>query len=184
MKMFATLLLSFALVTASAYAHEHDPGTIKGDGIDLFEKNHAFAGQILENAVFGGFDHQPFGAKVTLRKGEKTLQFSLEESADTYAGTISEMVTETGAPLTTQVELVKVVKTGAKSGEIILKLDQNEVVVKVVGQDFQNGHFIAPTYEATLGSKKVQFHFTGQACFGYSANITMMILSSYAHLLK
>ena len=181
MKTFATALV-LCFITATSFAHDHPAGSITGTDIQLFERNHGFAGQILENPVFGAFDHDPFGAQVTLRKGDSTLNFRLEKTGETYAGVFSEKVQD--ATKATYIEFLKVRKTGEATGEITLRIDGNEVVVNVTGKTFSDNHFHEPTFETVLKGKTVKFDFTGEACFGYSTNLSMMILGAMAHLSK
>lgn len=184
----AAVLLSLPAVHGVAFGHEeHNPSTIKGEKIDLFERNHAFAGSILDNPVMGVFDHEPFGANVQIRRGEKTLHLSLVDKDDKYAGIVTEQRTnEAGDEQTvsTNIAFVGVKKTGDASGEITLNIDGADVVVTVVGEKFEHNHFHGPTFSAKLNGKEISFKFTGESCFGYSANIAMMILGSAAHLSK
>ncbi|MGE0616068.1 MAG: hypothetical protein AB7P04_10545 [Bacteriovoracia bacterium] len=191
LKALSSSLCLAAVLTFSsaAYAHdEHKAGTITGAGIQLFERDHGFAGHVLDRPVFGAFEHEPFGAKVQIRKGEKIIALELVSNDSQYAGVLSEVREDekTGGKLTveTKVEFVKVKKTGEAEGMITLKLDGAEVTVQVTGKTFANGHFQAPSFKTTLNGKEVSFAFTGEACFGYSSNLSMMILGAYAHLQK
>ena len=56
-------------VAGAALAGEHEPGQMTGEGLSLFERDHAFSGQILNRPVFGAFEHEPFGASIQIRKG-------------------------------------------------------------------------------------------------------------------
>lgn len=184
----AAIFLSVLGTVGTVQAHEHPPAAITGTGIALFERGHAFSGSILERAVFGVFEHDPFGGTIQIRKGEKTITLALAKDATAYQGVLSEVLEneETGETSTieTRLEMISIKKTSDIEAEILMKVDGNPVSVKVAGKTFTNSHFQEPTFEATIGGKVVAFHFTGESCFGYSTNIAMLIFGAYAHLSK
>lgn len=169
-------------------AAEDSAAKMTGSGIELFERAHTFAGSILETPVFGTFEENPFGAKVEIRRNGKTLVLSLAQTQDRYAGDIVELQssvdTEETKERVTHIEFMKIEKTGNAEGQMTLKIDGEPIQVKISGKSFDHGHFQSPHFESVLGGKKVEFDFTGEACFGYSANLGMMILGTYAHLSK
>lgn len=177
-KLLALFLTLNLTTLVSAMAGEHHPASIKGDGIELFERNHAFAGSILETPVYGAFEHNPFGAKVQMRKGEATLELSFGDVMNTYMGLLVD------GSVTTKVEFVRIEKTGDLTALITLFVDGVEVPVTVEGETFANGHFHAPLFTAKMPKKTLQFKFTGESCFGYSTNLAMMIVGAYSHLAK
>jgi len=169
-------------------ASEDTPAKINGPEIELFERAHSFAGSIMETPVFGVFEENPFGAKVEIRRHGRTLTLDLARVRNQYSGDIIEIQSSDGGSevrdITTHIELVSIKKAGDNAGQIVLNIDGENVLVKVSGESFEQGHFQSPHFETTLGSKTITFDFTGRACFGYSANIAMMILSTYVHLNK
>lgn len=191
--VMAVLGLALAASVSAFSSDDHPPGKIEGEGIQLFERNHGFAGEIGGMPVFGAFDHEPFGAQASLRRGEKTLSLKLdwktEGSAEVYSGLwMEDRVDSSNGAVThleTPVRFVRVAKTGERSGQIKLMINGAEVAVDVVGEAFENNHFHNPSFAAKLPSGKVvAFKFTGEACFGYSTNLAMMILSTISHLEK
>ncbi|MEK6556096.1 MAG: hypothetical protein AABZ31_12700, partial [Bdellovibrionota bacterium] len=86
--------------------------------------------------------------------------------------------------IVTSLEFAGVKKTGEAEGLVNLIIDGQAVVVNIVGESFANNHFHAPTYSTTLNGQAVTFSFTGEACFGYSTNLSMMILGAMAHITK
>jgi hypothetical protein len=171
----------------NAYSDGHPSSKITGDQIELFENRHSFAGSILNKPVFGVFDESAFESKVQIRKDNQTLTFEIKESAQSYTGNIEEdFLSPEGSHSRkiTKVEFVGLKKSGEMEGHINLKIDNQLISVKVIGEAFQAYHFHAPQFEAQIGSKLVSFKFAGEACFGYSTNLAMMIFGTYYHLLK
>lgn len=191
---FSTMSLSIltlammVLASASAIAGEHNPGSIIGPKMELFERDHAFAGEILDRPVFGSFEHAPAGASVQIRVNEQTVKLQLAQSGNTYGGSISEKRVHPGTGkarlISTSIRFVKAEKTGERSARLVLAIDGQESIVDVTAPVFQNNHFHAPTFHARLSGRLISFQFTGESCMGYSTNLAMMILGSYAHLLK
>ncbi len=188
MNVATAVSLTLPMTFSVSFAHDdHQPAAMTGEHLNLFERDHAFAGSILNHPMMGVFSHEPFGAQVQIRRGEQTLQLNLVLENDKYQGAINEQrIDEQGQALdiTTNIAFVGVKKTGDTSGDIILNIDGTDVVVTVVGETFANNHFHKPTFSTTLNGKDYSFKFTGESCFGYSANIAMMILGTTAHLLK
>lgn len=183
--------LAFVAIVAGlsvASAEEHAPQTITGTTINLFERDHAFAGDILERPVFGVFEHAPFGSSITMRKGEQSLTLKLVKSASDYAGMVEEQVMDptTGATsmLSTSVRLVRIEKPELLKATIVLDIDGQEVFVDVEAPSYDNNHFQSPTFSGVIDGHTVKFHFTGEACLGYSSSIALMIFGAYAHLSK
>lgn len=186
MKFFAVFFAAL-LALSTAFAGEHKPATIEGTHIDLFERDHSFSGSIHETPVFGVFNEADFLAEVLVRKGAQTLTFKTSQEEKTYKGSISEArIGDDGksTEVSTAVQFLGAKKTGETTGELTLSLDGQNLVVSIVGESFSNNHFHAPTYSAALNGQTVSFKFTGEACFGYSANLNMMILTVMAHLQK
>lgn len=172
--LISTLLMG----SVAAFGHDHAPASITGAGIDLFERDHGFAGQILDRPVFGAFEHSPFGATLQIRRGEQTIDLRLTRSGGSYGGMIQD------SAASTSIALVRTEKTGERSAVITLAVDGVEVPVQVTAPEFSNNHFHGPTFVASYKGKEVRFEFTGESCMGYSSSLAMMILGAYAHLSK
>ncbi len=185
MKFLSVFFFASLVVCAPVFAGEHLPQKISGPQISLFERDHAFAGEILGTPVFGVFEHEPFGSKVQMRVGNKTLELSIQTSLPTgrLGGTIKERLSETEEQVT-QIDFLNSTKTGDKSANLTYIIDSRIVVVAVEAPTFSNGHFHSPTFSTHLNGSPLSFSFTGEACMGYSANMAIMILGAYAHLSK
>lgn len=168
-------------------ASEDVPGQIIGKGISLFERGHAFAGSIADQPVFGVFDESRFGAKVQMRRSGKSLDLSLVKVGKGYQGVVQELRKDSSGEvkqLATRIQFLKIDRAGPNEARIHLKIDGVEVPVTVSSKVFKRGHFIAPHFEAMIGGQSRSFDFSGQACFGYAANIAMMVLGAATHLAK
>lgn len=181
--MVVGLMLVALSQAANLHASENTPAKLTGTDIELFERGHAFAGAVLGSPVFGVFQEDPFGAKVEIRKNNRTLVLNIAEAGNLYVGEIVEKKS-TGEELRTTIEYVKITKTAENQATIALKVDGQPLNVSVGAKTFLHGHFQGPQFEAKLGEKTVAFHFTGQSCFGYSINLAMMVYGTYAHLAK
>lgn len=185
-KTFSAILSGLFVWLALAplsLASENTSGKLSGDQIELFEKAHTFAGSILDTPVFGVFQEDPFGAVVQIRKGSKTLNLNLVAKEKHYSGTVIE-TNRDGTEIKTTVSFNKIQKLGETAAILKLEIDGQPLDVHVEANTFLHGHFQGPKFEAVLGERKITFTFTGQSCFGYSINLAMMVLGSYAHLLK
>jgi hypothetical protein len=191
MKYCSAMTAIFAFVFAlnmNAFAHDGKAEKITGTDIELFEKDHAFAGSILQAPFMGVFGEKGFNARAEIHHLGKTLHFQIDRIHEKYSGQIQEnqLDSQTGKQkvITTLIELMGIEQVGPQEARIHFSIDGQFVGVAVSGQSFENGHFQRPRFSAQIGEKSVSFEFSGQACFGYSANIAMMILGSYVHLLK
>lgn len=191
MKKLLTLIFLTAF-SLSGVADEHGPATMKGEKIELFEMQHAFAGKINEYPIYAGFDHQPYGTTLVLRKNDKTLQTRLEPVAavegvsegSKLLGVLSENVSA-DQKVQTKVSLLSLQRNEDQSALITYLVDDKNVTVLVRGESFENNHFIAPSFEATLADgERLTWKFSGQSCYGYSVNIAASILLANAHLKK
>jgi hypothetical protein len=149
-----------------------------GEGLSLFERDHAFSGQILNRPVFGAFEHEPFGASIQIRKGEKTQVLKFTKTENEYSGSINDGTAET------KVVFLGIKKVTTNEAEVKIKIDGQDVSVKVSAKTFENGHFQSPSFVGQLGDTNLSFDFTGEACYGYSSNIALLIFGAAAHIKK
>ncbi len=185
------ILLTLTMVLAnSVFAHEHAPAILKGETLELFEQEHAFAGKVLNSAVFAGFDHKPFGTTLVLRKNDKTLQTRIEPLApregieSKLLGVLTEQISAEESVVTT-VSLQGIQRNEDQTALFKYLVDDKEVTVLVKGERFENNHFVNSTFTATLADGEVLvWTFSGESCFAYSANIAASILLAHTHLKK
>jgi len=76
-----------------------------------------------------------------------------------------------------QIELVKVVR---EIPAYIIAVNGVEYTVRVESDDYQNNHFIRPTYILELDGKEIaaKMH-EGQACWKFSLHLIFMIFGTY-----
>jgi len=187
-QLVGLFLLTALILTPKSWAHEDVTSKIQGAEINLVERGHAFAGEIMGNLVFGAFDERTSTSEVQVRHNGKTISLKIGDFDHKYGGSISDTISDRDQgeiqSTTTQVQFLGAEKTGPNTGRIALSIDGEVVSIQITGQSFENGHFQHPKFEATINGKMISFEFSGQACFGYSANLAMMIFGSTAHLLK
>ena len=184
--MLRNIFLTLAVfISAQAMAHEHSPQTMRGTGIELQELDHAMAGSVLGHPIYAGFSERNFSARLTMAVHGNDLQMQITDQNGQYRGQI-EMLGEDGTTVerVTAIEFVRIERQPMPEQiRIHLLLNQNPIQVDVVGERFQDGHFIAPTFRFHgIASDVVEMKFTGESCFAYSANIAMLVATAYAHL--
>lgn len=189
MKKIMTLVFLMG-ASFQCFADEHGPANMKGDNIEFFEMQHAFSGKLFDHPFYAGFDHQPYGTNLVLRKNDKTLQARIEPRTSSegeeskLSGILSEVISVEQTNVT-MINLVSIQKNDDQSALFTFLLDEKNVMVLVKGESFENGHFLSPHFEATLGNNEtLAWTFTGKSCLGYSANIAASILLATAHLKK
>lgn len=187
-KLVGILFLTSLFFTSIGWAHEDVSSKIQGVGINLVERGHSFAGEILGNPVFGVFDERTANSTIQVRHNGKTISLAIGEIEHQYGGDLSDFISdrERGEiqSTTTQIRFLSAKQTGPKTGRIALSIDGTLVPIEITAAAFDRGHFQHPKFETTLNGKPIAFEFSGEACFSYSANLAMMILGSFSHLLK
>jgi hypothetical protein len=175
----ATLFAVASFVSVGAKAEEHAPGTIQGTHIELRTIDHGFAGTINEWLVVGNFDHGTFGSDLTLRNNTTVVNARFADINSELGGTLAH-TKSTGDAQETKVVFVKAQRAAP---QLEFTINGQQVLVTIASEDFQNNHFINPTYTTTLNGEAITFKLTGEACYGYSAHLNMMILGALAHTL-
>ncbi len=159
------MLLSFNLL-----AEEHSLGTFTGTNIDLKAYDHSFAGAIKDFTAFGWVDEATFTSYLTIRKYAKTTKavFKKDEKG------------EIGGVLATEESSVAIKFKGydKEHNALVYLLNNEEVIVYITFEDFQNSHFINPTYSTVLNGVPHEFHLQGEACVGLSLHYVMMLLAA------
>jgi hypothetical protein len=172
----AFLALSLTLGFA-ARAEEHPMSSIVGTGIDLKTRDHAFAGSIGDWLASGSFKHEGFVSKISLLRGEESVEAEFTQKDGVIGGTLAHTVD--GHLYQTTLKFVKASKTAP---QFLFELNGQPLEVSIVSDDFQNNHFINPTYSASINGRPYSFTLKGEACYGYSAHLIMMIYGALAHI--
>jgi len=173
--VLSTLLASSGF--AAEGSEEHGMSTIAGTSVELKTRDHAFAGSIGDWLAFGHFKHDGFVSNLTLLKGEHRIEAEFGEKDGGIGGSI--VRTENGVVHETKIRFMKASKTAP---QLVFDLNGQALEVTIVPDDFQNNHFINPTYTATIGAQTHSFTLKGEACYGYSSHLIMMIFGTLAHI--
>ncbi|MBI4403234.1 MAG: hypothetical protein HY537_03695 [Deltaproteobacteria bacterium] len=163
------------LLSAQVFAGEEHPlSTIKGTNIDLKVYDHAFAGSIREFVAWGAMEEGQFKSELRMRKAGQTISANFGKTEDGIGGVI-QYRTESGTKQTS----IFFERLDKEHQTFMLKINGESVPVIVTSDKFVGNHFINPTYTAQLNGEKISFTLTGQACYGYSLHLVMMIIGAY-----
>lgn len=156
----------------------HGSGTISGSEINLFAMDHAFSGMIKNTLVFGNLDEETGMSELSFKKSGKIFHATFGKKNASIQGVIeSENPDETMK--STEISFVSM---DPKEKSITVKINAEEIKVMINADDFQNNHFINPTYSAVMNGKAIQFKLSnGKACYRFSTHLIMMILGSMSH---
>ncbi len=178
-----SLLFALSLVLAtvsfhSVSANEHPLASIRGDQIDLKVSDHAFAGSIKDFVVFGNKDEATGISELTLKKDGQVIRATFKKQSAQWVGGVIEHATDEQSFKT----LVEFVKVDQAANTMTIRFNGQEIVTKIESDAFENGHFVNPKYSAEINGKPVSFKLEGgQACYGFSLHLIMMIWGAYLH---
>ncbi len=179
MKKQITAFLSIsllALTTAVGFAGEHPLSTIQGTQIDLKAYDHAFAGSIKGFVAFGAMDEETFTSELTFRKDGKLVKAAFAMENGKLTGLIRHD-TEKGT-VETALYLARIDRA---QNQLIFSVNGKEMVVSITADGFANNHFMNPTYKTNFNGEEISFTLKGQACYGFSAHLAILILGAYLH---
>ncbi|MBI2604764.1 MAG: hypothetical protein HYW49_01665 [Deltaproteobacteria bacterium] len=163
--------------TGGARAEDHPLSTITGPGIELKVFDHAFAGSIRDFVVWGEVNEQEFTSELIMRRDGQTIRTAFRKQEDgVLRGTIKHE-TEAGMRET----VLAFVGVDRAKAKIVLQRNGVPVEVLISADGFANNHFENPTYRAALDGQEISFTLKGQACFGYSLHLALLILGAYTH---
>lgn len=176
-KLLALIMIVFLSFGVFANEEEeHALSTITGTNINLQIFDHAFAGSINGVVAWGFLDESIFTSELIIRKYLQTIKTQFKK---TDAGIGGEIIRMDG-----EKEVKTTIKVGGIDGEnlqIKLLINGEEVTVQISHEGFEGGHFKNPTYSTVLNGEPVQFTLKGEACFGLSLHLSMMIFGTYVY---
>lgn len=179
MKKFLAMLLvcvmSFSLFAGD---EEHPLSTIEGKNIDLKTNDHAFAGSIKDFVAWGFVDESTFSSELSMRKYGQTIKAKFQKIDGVLQGVISHVVEEGTPAVETHVVFKGIVQ---EEREIAFEFNGEAIRVKVIPDAFKDGHFINPTYIATVNGEEISYKLNGEACYGFSLHMAMIIIGAYIH---
>ena len=158
-------------------AEDHSLSLIKGTNIELKLYDHAIAGSIKDFIVFGNKDDETGTSELTMKKHGQVIRTTFGALSDGFGGTISHSTD--GVMVSTEIRLKKVDQA---QQQITFTAGGKEYLVQIEAEDFQNDHFINPRYKMEFDGQRVEFKLEhGDACYGFSAHLVMMIFGAYLH---
>jgi hypothetical protein len=168
------ICLSVLLYTTSLCAHSSKMGTITGEGIHLKTTNHSFSGAIKNRIILGYKKPGAFVSELTtLDNDKKTVSLFKFSQEKVFSGVF--ITYENNNPTEHSVEFIKLIK---EKNIFIMSFDGTKTNV-FVEAEFNNGHFINPTYKMQYKEKTYSFKLNNaQACYGYSLHLIAMIMGS------
>ncbi len=171
--------LSLFVFSITAWAEEgHLLSNISGTNIDLKTYDHAFAGTIKDYVAWGVVDENTFTSELVVRKYGQTIKTTFKRQEDGRIGGVISSSCDTGDRSTS----IFVNGANPNNDELYLLINGERVVVKIEYDDFVDNHFVNPKYTAMIEGKEVYFKLeSGQACFGLSFHLSMLIFGAYIH---
>ena len=169
-------ILCLLMCSAVTLASEHPLSTLTGTDIDLRVYDHALAGSIEDFVFFGQKLEGKFESEMTIRKRGHVARATFKQTGRGIGG----VVTAQSPERETKTDVI----LGAIDGTaqtITVSINGVDSVVTITADGFENDHFINPTYSFTLAEKSYEMTLQGQACYGFSAHILMMILGAIAY---
>ncbi len=170
---FIALFSFFCLFSALADESDHPLTMIRGDEIELVAKGHSFSGLIKDRwlmAEVTGAGHSLGTLHLKSEIGVQTFEF--KKFNQVFQGELQ----------TTQSKMkAEFVSLDTKISTYTIRFNQSEYKVRVEADDFQNNHFINPTYILELedGREVKARLLDGQACYMYSLQLILMIFGTY-----
>ncbi len=176
--LFAMVALAFISVSGLVHAEEdHFLGTITGTNIDLKIYQHAIAGSIKGVVVFGNVDEETGAVDLSIKKDNQLIKASFGDVNGKTGGTIHHVVDNKAIDTT-----IYLTKIDPKAQILSFELNGQNLDLSVKGEDFQNNHFINPTYITKFNGEEITYSVHGdKACYGFSTNLAFMILGAYFH---
>lgn len=176
LKVLCLFFFSF-LSAFVAFAEDHALTNIRGTQIELKSYDHAIAGAVKDFVIFGNKDDATGTSELQIKNYGQVIKTVFGQTGYGLGGTIESV--RNGTKVETTLFLKNVDMTRQT---ITLVANNREIEVKISSEGFSQGHFKNPTYSTVIDSKEVTFSMEkGEACYGFSAHLLMMILGAYLH---
>jgi hypothetical protein len=175
----SSLFCAAALSSPVAFAEDgHNLSTIKGDlNINLMAYDHAMAGSIKDFVIWGSVNESEGKSELIMRRDGQDVKAIFKQVDKTFGGTV-EHRTDYG-PRSTSVQFAGLDR---QKNEYSFQVNGEVIKARVVSEDFQNNHFIKPTYTiVNKDGSQTSFKFEGQACYKYSMHILTMMIAATTH---
>jgi len=155
----------------------HELGNVTGTNIEMKVYDHAVAGAINGSVAWGFFNEAAGTSSLIMRKYGQTISAEFKRQPDKSIGGII----TSGDASSQRTTSVFMAGADAANHTFTLRINEELVVVSITSEGMSNGHFVNPTYSATIGGKPVSYRIEAEGCLGYSIQMGMIILGAYAH---
>lgn len=179
-RFFVSLVLTTLTLTwTPAYAEDgHEISSIKGDlNIDLKTYDHAMGGSVKDFVIWGSVDEAKGASELIMRRDGQDVKTIFKSNDKTFGGTV-EHRTNYGLKSTN----IQFAGLDRNKNEYTFTVNGETIKASVVSEDFQNNHFIKPTYSVVNNDgSRISFKFEGRACYKYSLHILTMMIAALKH---
>lgn len=174
------LIVAFSLILfsglTSADDNDHPMSKMIGEDIDLSVSGHTLAGKIGPYLVFGDVSTQP-GHKTSeliVKTHDGLIKTTFGQSAEgTFGGILS------NDHKSMSVEFVRIDKTVPA---FYIKIDGEELRVRVEADKFEHNHFYNPTYILEFDGREYPVKLEeGKACWMYSMHLIFMVFGTFLY---
>ena len=175
----SALFLIAAFTIPMARAEDgHQLSSIKGNlNIDLKVYDHAMAGSVKDFVIWGSVNEAQGTSELIMRRDGQDVKALFKQVDKTFGGTV-EHRTDYGPRSTT----VQFAGLDRQKNEYSFLVNGEIIKARVASEDFQNNHFIKPTYTiVNKDGSHTAFKFEGQACYKYSMHILTMMIAATTH---
>lgn len=174
-KLLTTVFLFAFSLTASAKGHTL--GSLTGTHIELKSYDHAIAGSVRDFVIWGYLDESTFSSDLVMRRDGQLVKATFKRDGEKIGGVIEHM--KDAKRISTEIFLQNFDKD---KNTFHLTINNKPLIVKVEADDFSEGHFINPTYNATFADgTELSFRLEGEACYGYSMHLIFQVIGAYSH---
>lgn len=156
----------------------HGLSSMKGDlGIELKVSDHAMAGAVKDFVIWGSVNEKEGSSELIMRRFGQDIKSVFKKGEKSFGGVVS---SSSGQGLrTTSIQFESLDR---QKNEYRFSVNNSPVTAIVTSEDFQNNHFIKPTYTVNSGHGQIySFKFEGQACYKYSLHILTMMIAALSH---
>lgn len=173
------LLFSVFILSVQIFAHEdHHLTDITGTNIDLKSYDHTVAGSVKDFTIWGSMGCvDPYTELVMKKDGQVIKTLFKKQNDGSYGGVITHVVNE--KLVTTEVVLKSI---NMDKQQIILLLNGRELLVQLSIDGTDGHHMMNPHFSTLFNGEEVSFKMLdGEACFGLSSKIAMVVFGAYFH---
>ncbi|MBC86028.1 MAG: hypothetical protein CL677_02525 [Bdellovibrionaceae bacterium] len=170
--LMIAMLFAFITPFANADSNDHPMSHIIGTEIELNTLGHTIAGKVGSKLIYGNVDengHQTSKLKVKTLVSEFETEFAHRDGV--WGGQLSDGNRSLDATF---------LRLDRENATYYISFGGEEYRVRVEADDFQNNHFINPTYILEKDGEDIRAQMMeGQACYMYSLHLIFMIFGTF-----